>query len=42
MQRREEVKQVLSTIWSLLSLLCVIEALRLVHQAIRFTLWWHR
>ena len=38
MQRREEVKQVLSTIWSLLSLLCVIEALRLVHQAIRFSL----
>jgi hypothetical protein len=39
MQRREEVKVVLSTVWSLLSLLCVIEALRLVHQAIGFSLW---
>jgi hypothetical protein len=42
MQRREEVREMLSTVWSLLSLLSVIQTLRLVHQATEISPWWHR
>jgi hypothetical protein len=42
MQKCEEIREILLTVWSLLSILCVTQKLRLVSQASEISPWSHR